>query len=451
MLRFPAAQAMKLAGVNPKEKALAFLKQNPELYALRPGQDVYLVKESKKDNYGLEHVELQQYYKGVPVFDGSLKLHFNKNNALSSVNGNFIPVEDLNPVPSISSKEAANKALKLVQEGKKSPSKAPLKVKANKLFVFQKGLIQGYAGKKHLVYELEVGNDEDVRELLYLDAHTKAVVERFEGVNYIKRRILDQETNETKWKEGDPTTSMSSNKKIELAVTGQFYNLMKNTFDYTSFDNKDAEMKFRHFTDFPNDDIFASWSGTSVGFYNNSVADDVISHEWAHAYTQYTTGLIYDWEPGSINEAYSDIWGETLDQINDYMDEGENNVLRTAECGSSTRWLIGEKMPYQDSVRDMWNPNCTGTPGKVSDWQYICASRDENFGKNVNYSVLSHAYALLVDGGTFNGQTIKGIGLTKAAHIFWHAQKNYVTRTTGFVTMADMLELSASELGLGQW
>ncbi|GGB78728.1 hypothetical protein GCM10011325_02830 [Dyadobacter sediminis] len=446
MLRFPAANALKLEGADPKEKAFAFLKQNPQLFAIRPGQDVYLFKKSNVDNYGLTHVELQQYYKGIPVFDGTLRFHFNKSHALSSVNGNFIPVGDLNAVPAVSREEAADEALKRVQAGKKNLSKKPLKVKASNLFVFQKGLVQGYAGNKHLVYELEVSNDQDVRELVYLDAHTKAVVEQIEGISYIKRRILDQDGVVTKWKEADPTTSLTSNEKIELEVTGQFYNLMKSTFDYTSFDNKDSEMKFRHITDYPNDDIFASWSGTMVGFYDNSVADDVIAHEWAHAYTQYTTGLYSEWEPGSINEAYSDIWGETFDQINGYMDEGENNALRTDECGSSTRWLIGEKMSYPDIVRDMWNPNCTGTPGKVSDWQYICASRDENFGKNVNYSVLSHAYALLVDCGTYNGQTIKGIGLTKAAHIFWHAQKNYVTKTTGFIVMADILELSASEL-----
>jgi Zn-dependent metalloprotease len=95
MLRFPAARALKLAGAVPKEKALAFLKQNQQLFAIWPGQDVYLAKESKKYNYGLEHVELQQYYKGIPVFDGTLQFNFNKNNALSSVNGNFILVGDV--------------------------------------------------------------------------------------------------------------------------------------------------------------------------------------------------------------------------------------------------------------------------------------------------------------------------------------------------------------------
>ncbi len=39
-------------------------------------------------------------------------------------------------------------------------------------------------------------------------------------------------------------------------------------------------------------------------------------HEWGHAYTEYTHGLIYEWQSGALNESYSDIWGETIDRIN---------------------------------------------------------------------------------------------------------------------------------------
>ena len=44
-----------------------------------------------------------------------------------------------------------------------------------------------------------------------------------------------------------------------------------------------------------------------------STSDDVVSHEWGHAYTEYTSGLIYQCQSGALNESYSDVWGETLD------------------------------------------------------------------------------------------------------------------------------------------
>ena len=39
--------------------------------------------------------------------------------------------------------------------------------------------------------------------------------------------------------------------------------------------------------------------------------------------------LIYQWQPGALNESYSDIWGETIDLINDRMD-GEEGTSRQA-------------------------------------------------------------------------------------------------------------------------
>ena len=51
-----------------------------------------------------------------------------------------------------------------------------------------------------------------------------------------------------------------------------------------------------------------------------------------------------------------------------------------------------------------------------------------------------------MDGGTYNGQTIAAIGLTKAAHIYWRAQSVYQTPTTKFADHADALEASCADL-----
>ena len=93
----------------------------------------------------------------------------------------------------------------------------------------------------------------------------------------------------------------------------------------------------------------------------------------------------------------------------------------------------------------MWNPNCYGDPGKVSDVQYVCNTGD-NGGVHSNSGVPNHAYALLVDGGTYNGQTVTGIGLTKAAHIWYQAQTTYLTPVSGFPEMADAIEASCTDL-----
>lgn len=56
-----------------------------------------------------------------------------------------------------------------------------------------------------------------------------------------------------------------------------------------------------------------------------------------------------------------------------------------------------------------------------------------------------HAYALLVDGGTYNGVTVSGIGFTKAARIHWEAQ-NLLGPASDFVDHADALDAACSAL-----
>ena len=68
------------------------------------------------------------------------------------------------------------------------------------------------------------------------------------------------------------------------------------------------------------------WNGITTNYCTGVSSDDVVAHEWGHAYTEYTSGLIYQWQSGALNESYSDVWGETLDLINKRDDEGEGDL-----------------------------------------------------------------------------------------------------------------------------
>jgi hypothetical protein len=121
-----------------------------------------------------------------------------------------------------------------------------------------------------------------------------------------------------------------------------------------------------------------------------------------------------------------------------------NATITGGPTGSSWRWLIAEQSPYE-GARDMWNPRCDANPGKVSDKEYLCGLFDSG-GVHFNSGVPNHAYALLVDGGTYNNQTIAPIGFTKAAHIYYRAMALYQTPTSDFADHAEALEASASDL-----
>ena len=120
---------------------------------------------------------------------------------------------------------------------------------------------------------------------------------------------------------------------------------------------------------------------------------------------------------------------------------------------NSYRWLLTEDAtafnptapPGGHAIRDMWNPNCLSDPGKVTDAEYHCATTDAG-GVHTNSGVPNHGFALLVDGGTYNGRTVAALGLTKAAHIYWRAQSVYQTPASDFADHADALEASCRDL-----
>src|SRR5690606_17500073 len=157
----------------------------------------------------------------------------------------------------------------------------------------------------------------------------------------------------------------------------------------------------------------------------------VIAHEWGHAYTEYTSGLIYAYQSGAMNEAFSDIWGETIDLLNNYEDDDDDQSLRTS-CNSSDRWRMGEDATaFGGAIRDMWNLCCNRDPGKLTDRQFYCGEGD-GAGVHSKSGIPNHTYAPLAVGGTYNWETIIGIGSTKAAHIFSSTQGEYLTASTDF-------------------
>ena len=109
---------------------------------------------------------------------------------------------------------------------------------------------------------------------------------------------------------------------------------------------------------------------------------------------------------------------------------------------------MGEKSTaFGGAIRDMWNPTCYGDPGKVTDAEYKCdPTGTDAGGVHSNSGVPNHAYALVVDGGTFNGQTVTGLGLDKAAAIWWRAQTAYLTPQSNFIDAANAFEQSCADL-----
>ena len=443
-IRFSKEAAYTIKGNTSRTKALNFINES-QLFKNQKSEDFRYLK-SEIDKYGFSHITLEQTHKNVPVFDGKLKFHFNAENQISAINGNVIPDIKINTTPFISKIKAEQIAIDAINNQNINHSRVPLFIEKNDVFIYPIGIVKGIIESHHLAYYIEVRNNVDVREYVFVDAHTGKIIDQFTGIAHaINRIVYEEDTSTVVWQEGDPFPgSLTIWQQNEVEASAHTYNFFNNAFGYASYDGADGIMRTINNNlniSCPN----ANWNGFSANYCDGTASDDVIAHEWGHAYTDYTNNLIYAWQSGAINEAYSDIWGETIDLLNNYQDTDDDHSLRSA-CASSDRWHIGEDASaFGGAIRDMWDPTCANDPGKVSDTQYWCNTGDSG-GVHINSGVPNHAYVLLVDGGNYNGYTINSIGFTKAAHIFWRAQKEYLTATSGFLELADALETSASDL-----
>lgn len=473
-------------------KTDAYLSEFAGVFGARPEE---LVRTEVRRNLANGWtINYQQSYRGVSVFGAQLKANVSENGDLTAVSGMAVPHIDLDAAPTLESRRASRIAVTAVA------SDPPPGVREGadglrgraELVVYRKGLVRGVRGANVLAWHVEVTGDARVKESLIVDARTGKLLNRYSMIHDSLDRNLYEETygpTTRVWSEGDPFPGvLTSWQQNEVTATGESYWLFKNAFDRDSYDGNGHVMETIN-----NDPRIscpnANWNGSTTNYCDGTATDDVIAHEWGHAYTQFTGGLIYQWQSGALNESYSDIWGETLDLINDRDDSdqdvsprsdgdcsthgrresrpiqdttcmgdatvgsrGARGVIkpqregRNAPASESYRWLIGEDATaFGGAIRDAWTPTCMGAPGKVTDAQYWCNPGDAG-GVHTNSGISNHAYALAVDGGTFNGVTVEGIGLDKAASIWWLAQDGYQSPFTDFSMHADNLDAACADL-----
>ncbi len=464
---------------SPIERSMAFLRTYGDAFGVRRADSELRAVRTVTDATGARHAIFHQLHENIPVFGGELRTHFDPRGELIAVNGNFVAYIKVDTTPRLSSEQAAAVAISRVRHGDPATARADAAVRSpdwreraqldasasidlvavsNRLMIFRAGMLQGVRGKDHLAYEVEVRNQSvTIREFVYVDAHTGRVIDQITGIHdAIDRQVYENNLGNLVWSEGDafPTGNVDWDNEIDGA--GETYNLIASMTSgvYVSYDGADASM----LTVNNDPNIFcpnANWNGVSTNYCTGVTGDDTVAHEWGHAYTDFTSNLIYQWQSGALNESYSDIWGEVVDLLNgrgtdapgDPRSDGGCSVFGTGvpSVDNTYRWLSGEDDPaFGGAIRDMWHPVCYGDPGKVTDNEYFCSSLD-NGGVHFNSGIPNHAFALMVDGGNYNGQAITGIGLTKAAHIHWAAQ-NILTSASNFSDQADALEAACSAL-----
>ena len=306
------------------------------------------------------------------------------------------------------------------------------------------------AGPLRLTRAYEATEPDGTRgHVIYLDPSTGKTVFDHQTHCHLNRRLYHTRVASPllKWEEGDAFPGGLDDEDRELlTTTAETYNLFNRTFLRNSYDGADGRMRIisRSAKGCPN----ASAGNGSIEHCTGVVSDDIIAHEWTHNYVDVHSGLIYRFESGAINEAYADIFGEIVDLLNGRGNDAGDNRPRNGCGDAGLRWKIGEDATaFTAPVRDMYLPECYNNPGSRTSGSFLCndGSIDDG-GVHINSGVVNRSFSLLVDGGNLNGVDVTGVGLTKAAHIYYHAVRTYVGPTTDFQGLAAMLLLSADDL-----
>jgi len=170
--------------------------------------------------------------------------------------------------------------------------------------------------------------------------------------------------------------------------------------------------------------VYGDGSNTAGGFRELSGGLDVVAHELTHGVTDFTSDLVYQNESGALNEAFSDMMGNSTEYY------AAANAL---DPSVAPDWYIGEDVyisPASNVVpgfRNMADPAEDGDPDHYSE-RYTGTA--DNGGVHSNSGIPNHAYYLLVNGGSNAGQArghahtgpaVSAIGVAKAQQIFYKA------------------------------
>jgi Zn-dependent metalloprotease len=213
-------------------------------------------------------------------------------------------------------------------------------------------------------------------------------------------------------------------------VTDDFY---RATFGRNSLDDNGLTMLSTvHFAE---DYCNAFWNGEQVTYGDGdgticlplSGGLDVVAHELTHGVTQFTSNLIYEFESGALNEAFSDMMGNTAEFY---------AARRGLDRAAKPDWTIAEDVYKAPDVvpgfRNMADPREDDDPDHYS--EKLVGEEDSGFVHS-NSGIPNHAYYLAVNGGRnagcdavgSNGHrhtadcdvNVRAVGLNRAAGIFY--------------------------------
>jgi len=241
------------------------------------------------------------------------------------------------------------------------------------------------------------------------------------------------------WNAGSNSQVSASNIKLPFSSNSNFFSDQTTTTIYWAIDQTSDYLTNTHNWFGLDGDNFPieCWVVNNSSFqYNTQLKAaligangrqtiDIIAHEIMHGLTDLSSSLVYFGQPGALNESFSDIFGELV----------ENYTLGTND------WLVHSDIHnVNNAIRDFATPSNFFQPDTFLVDQYWYDGFSDCGGVHINSGVHNHWFYLLAVGG----KNVTGIGLEKAAAIVFRNLTYYLFPTAHF-TDAKTGSLQAAE------
>lgn len=208
---------------------------------------------------------------------------------------------------------------------------------------------------------------------------------------------------------GEPGSGDAAVDEAAAGITGALA-LFREVYDRDSYDGRGAPVSLT--VHYGRDYANAFWDGTQLVFGDGdgevfarfTKAADVLAHELAHAVTERTAGLVYQGQPGALNESVSDVFAACSEQ----------RLL--GQQAAEADWLIGAELFLPGvrarALRDMAAPGTAyddprlGTDPQPAHLDDYVETTDDNGGVHINSGIPNRAFqlaAVAVGGSSWAG------------------------------------------------
>ncbi|MBX0328483.1 M4 family metallopeptidase [Oscillochloris sp. ZM17-4] len=434
---------------NPLAIARGFLDANRALFGLRAAaDDLGLLRVEPDLQRGFAHVRLDQRYAGLPVLGHQLVVHLDPDGQVVAVNGEFAPALQLVTAATISAADAEAAALANLTAEQLAPGDAASAQVTPLPEETRLAISVDDQGQASLVWEVMLLTERPLSQWrFFVNAGRPVVVHAIDEVMPIKRRRTYSARNGTSIPgrllvdEGERSRDAVAQAAHDGA--GVVYDYYMKTFQRDAYDGQGSPMiSTVHYGSDPEDAENAAW----VGEYSQMIYGDggkifkplpygldVVGHEFTHGVIESSAGLIYEKQPGALNESYADVFGALIDRGN---------------------WTIGEQVvkspPYPvPYLRSMQDPNAggrydkgdplssVGQPASMKEYANLPNSRrSDNGGVHVNSGIPNRAAYLVA----------QALGPEKMEQIYYRTLTQYLSPSADFKDAADATAQAAADL-----